>query len=149
MKSKSILLILPLIIIGLSGCNKDTVYPEGYSIIGRWNLVELNSGRMPTIPWSMYIMSATLPNTGTIVFNQDSTGHFVKPIRAITGGILDFNWSHDKLRGLIDFTLSNGTSFAWVQSQLRDSMDLLFVDYLRRQYIGSQQYYHMELVKQK
>ncbi len=149
MKIKRVLLILPLIITGFICCSKDPVYPEGYSIIGRWNIVELDSGRMPDIPSSMYIMAATLSDTGTVVFNRDSTGHFVTPIRTMTGGIPDFIWSHDKLQGLIDFTLSNGTSFAWVQSQLQDSLDILFADYLERKYIGSRQYYHLKLVKQQ
>jgi hypothetical protein len=135
------------IAIYFGGCCKETIYQDPNTIVGKWFIASVDSGVMPNIPVSRFIFLGHLPDTGSVVFQKDSSGYFMTPIRHLTDTSLFFTWKHDLLNGLIVFQFPKVKTYAFVNSQCADSISLYFADYLEDPRQGSSQFYRLELKK--
>ena len=148
MKIKTRLICFVIIPILFIQCCKETDYPIGYSIVGKWNIIKIDSGLMSSNIVSDFTLLERLPDTGSIVFDKDSTGHFTKPIRNLTGKEMAFSWQHMKYNGILNFSFANGSTYAYIQKQNRDTLDILFWNYsVYWPYTGSGVFYNLLLVK--
>ena len=145
---KGILAIVFMIII-LTGCCKENhdefIKP---TIIGKWDIVQVDSCSRSNQPTSPFYVIQTFPDTGSIVFNNDSTGYFVSPIREITCNETNFKWIYNKLRGIIELDFPNGSTIAIIKTFTADSLELYIERYCSGiSLIGISEYYCFKMKK--
>jgi hypothetical protein len=143
-------MVLCLVFMLLNSCCKEIAPAPPYSLIGKWDIAAVDSLRMVEgVYQDLYGYIATLPVSGYVEFKPDSSGSFNQPIRRMVGTDNDFTWHHSALWGRIEFRFNdseetNGIIF----SQLKDTVQLYFADYLNRTPIGVAWFYYVKLVKQ-
>jgi len=84
---------------------------------------------------------------GKIEFSDDSSGRFVPVIQYITDTVSEFIWSHNKITNQISFDFTNGNTFAFIKSQLSDTLELYLKSYRPNQAIGVIWFYYFKLAK--
>lgn len=117
-----------IMIIFTSCCKEDEIIIEYPTLIGSWNIVQVDSCRLSQTSrkWTIY---SSHQETGSMVFNQDSTGNFIDTIRSITCGEKDFIWKHDNINSLIDFYFSNGFTIGILKTLKKDTIEFYLRDY--------------------
>lgn len=120
---------LILIFLLFSGCCKEEEEIIKYpSLIGSWDIIQVDSCYLSSFDGTWRILSS-LQDTGSIVFNRDSSGSFFDPIRLITCGEIEFIWRHDINNELIDFYFSNGATVGILKTFKKDTVEMYLRDY--------------------
>jgi hypothetical protein len=139
--------ILPVFLaLSLLSCSKDDI-PQPNSIIGKWNIVQIDSVRsLSDAPFNAYHIS-TIPWTGKIAFNKDSSGQFLPAIPFIADTVLAFTWSHNKITNRIIFNSSIGQTYAIVKYQVADTLEIYLRGFIPSQGIGVVRMYYLKITK--
>jgi hypothetical protein len=142
--------VLCFIMLMINSCCKEVVFTPPYTLIGKWEISDVDSLYMVTgSAEDLYGHIAKLPVTGFVEFQADSSGFFDSSIRSIVGLDNDFTWHYSALWGRIDFRFNESEeTYGIIISQLRDTVQFYFADYLNRNPIGVAYFYRIKLVKQ-
>lgn len=135
--------ILIIFLLSISCC-KETVTYEGNTFIGKWLVGQIDSTSNIS---SSFRIVYHYDQTDTLVFNSDSTGVFSIGLHSLSRGFRSFSWSHDRLYNMLNFDFENGSTEAYIKSQLRNTIELYIWDYMHPSYIGARRAYYLKLEK--
>jgi len=138
--------ILPVLLaMNLFSCSKDDI-PQPNTIIGNWKIDQIDVVRaIPGMPIFCPDHLRTMPWTGNLIFDTDSSGQFLPAVPFDTDTVSSFTWSHDKRKNWLFFETSNVLTYAIVKYQVADTLEL----YLRgfKSNIGAIRMYYLKLTK--
>ncbi len=145
MKVKAAIFVVSIVTLANTCCKEEG--PKLNSIIGEWSIERIDSIRSVSgLPFNAFVVS-TIPWMGKIEFSDDSSGRFVPVIQYITDTVSEFIWSHNKITNQISFDFTNGNTFAFIKSQLSDTLELYLKSYRPNQAIGVIWFYYFKLAK--
>lgn len=127
-------------------CKEEEPKIEFPSLVGHWDIIQIDSCVRYVYPYNdPPELRSSFLEKGTIVFNEDSTGFFLDPIRSLTCGETNFNWRHNRIYGQIDLTFPNGKTNCRLKTFKKDTVEFYLKAYCNSSPIGVVFYYYLKL----
>jgi len=145
MRLKNFILISSLLLAFFSCCKEEIIY-EGNTLIGSWEVHQIDSCTWYSFATDIFNHKDTLPYTTSIIFSEDSTGMIADKIPSINGEYQNFHWSHNRQRNRIDFTFNDSIStYAFISTQKTDILNFYMIDFLGPGTMGSLYCYYFKM----
>lgn len=144
-------IILFILFFLISSCCKEEVEINEFpSLFGYWDITQIDSCvTLLAPPYGLPRIISNFQETGSIFFNEDSTGFINDSIRSITCGETNFSWEYNKIYSKIYLTFSNGITDCFITTFKKDTIELYLRNYCKPDPYYVMLYYYMKLVKTK
>src|SRR3989339_97166 len=98
------ILLLVFLITALSSCKEEPPIDKEYPLpVGRWNIIEVDSGFIPNVPNPSFLFIESLGLTGELIFNDNGRGSWYGDVELISCTFNDFTWVYNDSLSCIYF----------------------------------------------
>lgn len=138
-------------VVSLVACCKDDppIVTESPLPVGRWNIIEVDSGSIPYTPNPVFQFRESMGLTGELVFNDDGRGSLNGEADLISCTFNDFTWVYNDSLENLYLIFNDRLSKGIIQKMSEDSIVFDFQDWCRGgdRYTGAAVYYRITAVK--